>query len=73
MIVVGIIALLAAISIPLYRRARLQADETAAIAAIKSLITAEESWRLSNPDYSGGYYGSFMVCATAICYWFCCL
>ncbi len=51
MIVVGIIGLLAAISIPLYLRSRLQANETAAIATIKQLIAAEEMWRCSNPDY----------------------
>jgi len=52
MIVVGIMGLLAAISIPLLKRARLQADKTATIAAVRTLISAEESWRCNNPDYT---------------------
>jgi len=52
MIVVVIIGLLAAVSIPLYRRARLQADETSAIATVRTLVAAEETWKASHPDYS---------------------
>jgi len=53
MIVVGIIALLAAISIPVWKSAFVRADETAAIATIKKLVAAEEMWRVNNPAYAG--------------------
>lgn len=45
MIVVAIIALLAAIAIPNLLRARLNANETAAIAALRTISTACESFR----------------------------
>ncbi len=51
MIVVAIIALLAAIAIPNLLRARLQANESAAQAAIKTLATAEVTYRTANPSY----------------------
>ncbi len=51
MIVVAIIALLAAIAIPNLLRARLQANESAAQAAIKTLATAEITYRTANPSY----------------------
>ena len=51
MIVVAIIALLAAIAIPNLLRARLQANETAAQAALKTLATAEVTYRTANPSY----------------------
>ena len=52
MIVVAIIALLAAIAIPNLLRARLQANESAAQAALKTVATAEITWRSANPDYA---------------------
>ena len=52
MIVVAIIALLAAIAIPNLLRARLQANESAAQAALKTVATAEVTWRSANPDYA---------------------
>jgi prepilin-type N-terminal cleavage/methylation domain-containing protein len=51
MIVVAIIALLAAIAIPNLLRARLQANETAAQAALKTIATAEVTYRTANPVY----------------------
>ena len=51
MIVVAIIALLAAIAIPNLLRARLNANESAAIAALQTISTAEQSYRASNPRY----------------------
>ncbi|RKY29883.1 MAG: pili assembly chaperone [Candidatus Omnitrophota bacterium] len=53
MIVVAIIALLAAIAIPNLLRARLQANETAAQAALKTIATAEITYFSAN-----GAYGS---------------
>ena len=52
MIVVAIIALLAAIAIPNLLRARLQANESAAQAALKTIATAEVTWRSANADYA---------------------
>jgi prepilin-type N-terminal cleavage/methylation domain-containing protein len=51
MIVVAIIALLAAIAIPNLLRARLQANESAAQAALKTVATAEVTYRTANPNY----------------------
>lgn len=51
MIVVAIIALLAAIAIPNLLRARLNANESAAIGALKTLSTAAQSFRSANPSY----------------------
>ena len=51
MIVVAIIALLAAIAIPNLLRARLQANESAAQAALKTIATAEVTYRTANPTY----------------------
>ena len=53
MIVVAIIALLAAIAIPNLLRARLNANESAAIAGLRSVSTACESFRAaqSPPSY----------------------
>ncbi|MFH1778477.1 MAG: type II secretion system protein [Candidatus Omnitrophota bacterium] len=55
MIVVGIIALLAAISIPNLRRVRLNANETAAIAALHTIAIACESYSVdqASPNYPG--------------------
>jgi len=52
MIVVAIIALLAAIAIPNLLRARLQANESAAQAALKTIATAEVTWRSAHPNYA---------------------
>ena len=51
MIVVAIIALLAAIAIPNLLRARLQANESASQAALKTIATAEVTYRSANPTY----------------------
>jgi len=51
MIVVAIIALLAAIAIPNLLRARHNANESAAIATLRTISTAEESFRAAqNPN-----------------------
>lgn len=50
MIVVAIIALLAAIAIPNLLRARLNANETAAIAAVGTISSACQSYRAANPN-----------------------
>lgn len=51
MIVVAIIALLAAIAIPNLLRARLQANESTAQAALKTIATAEVTYRTANTTY----------------------
>ena len=51
MIVVAIIALLAAIAIPNLLRARLNANESAAIAAMQTISTAAQSYRSANATY----------------------
>jgi prepilin-type N-terminal cleavage/methylation domain-containing protein len=62
MIVVAIIALLAAIAIPNLLRARHNANEAAAIASLRTLSTAEESYRAAqNPTT----YGTFAQLAGA--------
>ncbi len=52
MIVVAIIALLAAIAIPNLLRARLQANEAASQAALRTIATAEITYRSANPQYA---------------------
>jgi len=52
MIVVAIIALLAAIAIPNLLRARLQANESAAQAALKTVAAAEVTYRIANSGYA---------------------
>jgi len=56
MIVVAIIALLAAISIPNLLRARLNANEAAAVGGIKTLVTAQTSYRASNTNFAWNLY-----------------
>jgi type IV pilus assembly protein PilA len=51
MIVVAIIALLAAIAIPNLLRARLAANESAAIAAMKTIASASHTYRAGNAQY----------------------
>lgn len=51
MIVVAIIALLAAIAIPNLLRARLNANESAAIAAMQTISSGATSFRGANPAY----------------------
>ncbi|OQX81369.1 MAG: hypothetical protein B6D56_02675 [Candidatus Omnitrophica bacterium 4484_70.1] len=51
MIVVAIIALLAAIAIPSFLRARLNANESAAVSALHTISTAAQSYRSVNPKY----------------------
>jgi len=50
MIVVGIIALLAAIAIPNLLRARLGANESSAIATVKALAASQEIYRVGQPQ-----------------------
>jgi len=52
MIVVAIIALLAAISIPNLLRARLNANETAAIAGLRTIVTGQHGYRTGNSNYA---------------------
>lgn len=52
MIVVAIIALLAAIAIPNLLRARLNANESAALAAIQTVVSGSTSYRGVNPTYA---------------------
>lgn len=52
MIVVAIIALLAAIAIPNLLRARISAQESAAAAALHTVLTAEVQFRASNATYA---------------------
>lgn len=52
MIVVAIIALLAAIAIPNLLRARLTANESAAQGALKTLATAQVTYRAGNVRYA---------------------
>ena len=54
MVVVGIIALVASIAIPNLLRSRMQANDTAAKASLKSLSTASETYYASN---AGSYPG----------------
>jgi type IV pilus assembly protein PilA len=51
MIVVAIIALLAAIATPNMLRTRLAANESSAIAALKTISSAAHTYRASNPGY----------------------
>lgn len=52
MIVVAIIAALAAIAIPNLMRARIQANETAAQAALKTILTAQVMYIGGNPGFA---------------------
>ena len=63
MIVVAIIALLAAIAIPNLLRARHNANETAAIAALRTVSTAEESFRAAQTPVT---YGDFDALIDAV-------
>ena len=63
MIVVAIIALLAAIAIPNLLRARNNANETAAIAALRTVSTAEESFRAAQTPV---IYANFTGLTTAV-------
>jgi len=58
MIVVAIIALLAAIAIPNLLRARLAANESAAIAALKTVASSAHTYRAANP----GILRSWILC-----------
>ena len=63
MIVVAIIALLAAIAIPNLLRARHNANEAASVASLRTLSTAEESYRAAqNPPT----YGTMVQLGAAI-------
>jgi type IV pilus assembly protein PilA len=52
MIIVAIIALLTAIAIPNLLRARLHANESLAQSALKSIATAEVTYRIANSPYA---------------------
>jgi prepilin-type N-terminal cleavage/methylation domain-containing protein len=77
MIVVAIIALLAAIAIPNLLRARLNANESAAIAAMQTLVSSATSFRAANPQYPTNlgcltavappYIDTQLGCANATC------
>ena len=77
MIVVAIIALLAAIAIPNLLRARLNANESAAIAAMQTISAAAQSYRAANPSYPGSltilsstappYIDNVLGCAAGTC------
>lgn len=78
MIVVAIIALLAAIAIPNLLRARLQANESSAQAAAKTIATAEVTYRTANATYGTltllgtpatgpAYIDAVLGCATPPC------
>ena len=77
MIVMAIIVLLAAIAIPNLLRARVNANEAAAVAALQTISGAAQSYRSSNPTYptilqslSTGnvpYIDNVLGCATAPC------
>jgi prepilin-type N-terminal cleavage/methylation domain-containing protein len=76
MIVVAIIALLAAIAIPNLLRARLQANESSAQAALKTIATAEVTFRSAGNAYADlnslgsatpPYIDSVLGCATEPC------
>lgn len=54
MIVVAIIVLLAAIAIPNLLRARVNANEAAAVAALHTISSAAQSYRGANPNYPAG-------------------
>ncbi|MFA6280986.1 MAG: prepilin-type N-terminal cleavage/methylation domain-containing protein [Candidatus Omnitrophota bacterium] len=51
MIVVAIIALLAAIAIPNLLRSRISAEESAAAAAMRTIVSAEVQYRATHPTY----------------------
>jgi len=51
MIVVAIVVLLATIAIPNLLRARLSANEAAAVASLKTISWAAQTYRTSNPGY----------------------
>jgi prepilin-type N-terminal cleavage/methylation domain-containing protein len=55
MVVVAIIALLSAVSIPNFLRSRINANEVAAINSLRTLSTAMESFRFTRnpPSYLG--------------------
>ena len=63
MIVVAIIALLAAIAIPNLLRARLNANESATIAALKTVVAAATSFASVN---GGNYPLTFVAMSTAV-------
>ena len=76
MIVVGVIVLLASIAIPNMIRARLQANESLVQAALRSVATAEVTYRISNPTYANltqlgaavpAYVESILGCAEPPC------
>jgi len=53
MIVVAIIALIAAIAIPSLLRSRMSANETAAIAACRAYVTAQETYHRTDWNHDG--------------------
>jgi type IV pilus assembly protein PilA len=60
LIVVAIIAIIAAIAIPALLRARIAANESAAIGDMRTVISGEASYLVAN----GGYYDGNFVCLT---------
>lgn len=78
LIVVGLIALLASIAIPHLLRARINTDESSALAALKTIATAQVTFRISNGRYGNltqlgkpsagpGYIDKVLGCETEPC------
>jgi type IV pilus assembly protein PilA len=61
LIVVAIIGIIAAIAIPSLLRARVSANESAAIGDIRTVISAQAAYQSAN----GGWYDSNLLCLTA--------
>jgi type IV pilus assembly protein PilA len=61
LIVVAIIGIIAAIAIPSLLRARVSANESAAIGDIRTVISAQAAYHSSN----GGWYEGNLLCLTA--------
>ncbi len=70
MIVIAIIAIIAAIAIPNLLAARLSANETAAIATLRNLVSAEaqfqQSAKADNDADGSGEYGGFLEMSGAV-------
>lgn len=52
MVVIVIVAILAAVAVPLYLNYVQDAQRTEARGAIGAIITAEQTWRQQNPEYT---------------------
>lgn len=61
LIVVAVISIIAAIAIPALLRARIAANESAAIGDIRTVVSASAAYHVAN----GGFYDGNMQCLTA--------